>query len=52
MYFSWYDMIVDHKGGAGTATDIENDHGAGGGVSCHVLVTSCVIFVYNEKEMH
>ena len=45
-------MIVDHKGGADTAADIEYDHGVGGGVSCHVLVTSFLIFVYNEKEMH
>ena len=36
MYFSWYDMIVDHKGGAGTAGGVEYDYGAGGGMSCHV----------------
>ena len=52
MYFSWYDMIVDHKGGAGTAADIEYDYGAGGGMSCHVWVPNFVIFVYNEQEMH
>ena len=36
MYFSWYHMIVDHKGGAGTAADIGYDYGTGGGMSCHV----------------
>ena len=36
MYFSWYDMIVDHKGGAGTTVDMGYDFGAGGGMSCHV----------------
>ena len=49
MYFSWYDMIVDHKGGAGTAADIEYDDGAGGGVSCHVLV-QVLQFLYTMKR--
>ena len=28
--------MVDHKGGAGTAADIEYDYGAEGCMSCHV----------------
>ena len=49
MFFSWYDMIVDHKGDAGTAADIEYDDGAGGGVSCHVLV-QVLLFLYTMKR--
>ena len=49
MYFSWYDMIVDHKGGAGTAANIEYDDGAGGDASCHILV-QVLLFLYKMKR--